>query len=153
MAEDPERGSRLPAAAGQWLPSISMAAVSMILLVDGWPKRTSTLGAGALLVLAWLLSPWFFPRSQADATAREQASEADVPLIYWRAGCVYCLRLRLALGRTGNQAVWVDVSRDDDASARVRSVNDGNETVPTVFVGGSAWVNPAPSAVRSTLAT
>lgn len=128
-----------------------MAGVALIWLADGWSGASTVVGAAVLLVVAWFLSPWFFPHSQRDASAREEAGAAGVPVIYWRPGCAYCLRLRLALRRVGSQAVWVDVSRDDDASARVRSVNDGNETVPTVFVGGSAEVNPAPSWVRSHL--
>lgn len=125
----------------------------MILLLEGWPEVLSTVGSGVLLVLAWLISPWLFPRTQRDATARREASASDVPLIYWRPGCIYCVRLRLALGRPGSQAVWVDVSRDDGASTRVRSVNGGNETVPTVFIDGSAWVNPPPASVRGHLRT
>jgi mycoredoxin len=39
----------------------------------------------------------------------------------------------------------VNIWRDADAAAIVRSVADGNETIPTVvFADGSAWVNPPP---------
>jgi mycoredoxin len=48
------------------------------------------------------------------------------PLIHWRPGCSYCLRMHLALGRMGRKAIWVDVSRDRQASARVRGANGGN---------------------------
>lgn len=130
-----------------------MLGVALILLADGGSEGSSVMGAGVLAGLAWFVSPWFFPRSHSDASAREKAGDGEVPLIYWRPGCIYCVRLRLTLGRLGNQAVWVDVSRDGDASARVRSVNGGDETVPTVFVGGSAWVNPAPASVRGRLTT
>ena len=39
----------------------------------------------------------------------------------------------------------------DAASARVREVNGGDETVPTVFVGSSPQVNPSPQWVRDHL--
>jgi hypothetical protein len=37
----------------------------------------------------------------------------------------------------------VNIWRDPDAAAFVRSVADGNETVPTVTVAGRAMVNPS----------
>lgn len=130
-----------------------LTCAAVIPLVGGSPDVTTVVISGVMLVLACLLSPLLFPRSQADAAARKLAGASEVPLIYWRPGCVYCVRLRLALGRTGNRAVWVDVSRDADASARVRGANNGDETVPTVFLGNSARVNPAPAWVRSRLKT
>lgn len=128
-----------------------MTGVAVLLLARGWSEVGPVAVSGVLLVLAWLVSPWFFPSSQNDVSARNEAHASGVPLIYWRPGCIHCLRLRLALGRTGNRAVWMDVSRDEDASARVRDTNDGDETVPTVFLRESAWVNPSPSWVRNQL--
>jgi len=103
------------------------------------------------VALVLLSTPLVFPRSPGDAQGRVEADARGVPLIYWRPGCTFCIRLRLALGRSGGQAVWVDVRRDPAASARVRSVNDGNETVPTVFWGEEHRTNPPPSWVRSIL--
>jgi inosine-uridine nucleoside N-ribohydrolase len=37
----------------------------------------------------------------------------------------------------------VNIWRDPDAAAFVRSVADGNETVPTVTVAGHSMVNPS----------
>ena len=110
----------------------------------------------ALLVLAVVLlivttTPVAFPRSADDATARRHAAELGVPVIYWRPGCTFCVRLRLALGATGGRAVWVNIRRDPAAAARVRAVNDGNETVPTVFVGDEHRTNPPPAWVRERL--
>lgn len=73
-------------------------------------------------------------------------------VIYHRRGCPFCARLRLVLGRRGQRAVWVDIWADPDAAAYVRSVNDGNETVPTVVIDGQAHTNPPPSRVRAALA-
>lgn len=55
--------------------------------------------------------------------------------------------MRRALRRAGVEAEWVDIWSDDEARARVRSWADGNETVPTVVVGGEVMVAPAPADV------
>jgi len=41
----------------------------------------------------------------------------------------------------------VNIWKGSDAAAFVRSVADGNETVPTVVIDGRAVVNPAPGAI------
>ena len=105
----------------------------------------------AALVLVLTVTPIAFPRSPSDATGRAEAAARGVPLIYWRPGCSFCLRLRLLLGPTGRRAVWVNIRRDPAAAARVRAVNDGNETVPTVFVGEEHRTNPAPAWVQAAL--
>jgi mycoredoxin len=107
--------------------------------------------AVALVVLVLTYTSLGFPRSPGDAAGRAEAEARGVPLIYWRPGCTFCVRLRLVLGTAGHRAVWVNVRRDPAASARVRSVNDGNETVPTVFVGEAHRTNPAPAWVREQL--
>lgn len=109
------------------------------------------LAAVVVLIVVVVSTPVAFPRSPGDAAGRAEAERRGVPLIYWRPGCSFCLRLRFALGAAGRRAVWVNVRRDQAASARVRSVNDGNETVPTVFVGDAHRTNPAPSWVREQL--
>jgi mycoredoxin len=136
----------------RWWLSGWVAAVAVLLPLATAPPSVSDLAvSAAMLVAAWVLSPRFFPASPGDTEARRLAEETGAPVIYWRTGCSYCLRLRLALGRLGSRAVWVDVSADPAASARVRAVSGGNETVPTVFVDGSAAVNPSPSWVRERL--
>lgn len=112
---------------------------------------SAVLFAVSLLLLVVTCTPVAFPRSPGDAAGRAAAEARGVPLIYWRTGCSYCIRLRLVLGPAGRRAVWVNVRRDPAASARVRSVNDGDETVPTVFVGEVHRTNPAPAWVRERL--
>jgi mycoredoxin len=70
-------------------------------------------------------------------------SEQDEIVIYWRPDCVYCLNLLLRLRGTRLRYRKVDIRRDPAAKAFVRSVADGNETVPTVVVAGRALVNPS----------
>ncbi len=134
---------------GRWGASVAIAFVAAA-VVSGDPDVSSLVVGVLLLGLALGLSPLIFPPSPGD-DAGQQAAERGVPAIYWRPGCTYCLRLRASLGLTGRRAVWVDVSRDQDAAARVRSVNRGNETVPTVFLGDQARTNPDPSWVREQL--
>jgi glutaredoxin len=45
----------------------------------------------------------------------------------------------------------VNIWEDPEAAAFVRSVADGNETVPTVVIDGHPMVNPAPSQVVAAL--
>lgn len=71
---------------------------------------------------------------------------ADV-VMYWRPGCVFCIRLRLVLFLNRLRPRRVNIWRDPEAAAFVRSVADGNETVPTVVIDGEAVVNPPPRRV------
>ncbi len=57
------------------------------------------------------------------------------------------LRLGLLLRRV--RIDQVNIWKDPDAAALVRSVADGNETVPTVVIDGEAMVNPTPGQVAS----
>ncbi|MBP0452206.1 MULTISPECIES: glutaredoxin domain-containing protein [unclassified Kitasatospora] len=64
-------------------------------------------------------------------------------VLYWRPGCTYCMKLRFRLAFTRLRYTKVNIWRDPDAAAFVRSVANGNETVPTVTIGGRAMVNPS----------
>ncbi|MGB3256513.1 MAG: glutaredoxin domain-containing protein [Ornithinimicrobium sp.] len=77
----------------------------------------------------------------------------DGVVIYWRPGCGFCARLRSTLGAEGDKATWVNIWEDKDAAAFVRSVNDGNETVPTVVMDGIPVTNPSPTVVQEKLAS
>nr|WP_141819847.1 glutaredoxin domain-containing protein [Ornithinimicrobium humiphilum] len=77
-------------------------------------------------------------------------SERQV-VIYWRPGCGFCQRLKGHLGKDGERAVWVNIWQDEEAAAFVRSVNDGNETVPTVVIDGVPHTNPQPAMVLERL--
>lgn len=61
---------------------------------------------------------------------------------YWRPGCPFCLMLQAELDASSLPVRAVNIWEDPDAAARVREVAGGNETVPTVFVGSRALVNP-----------
>ncbi|MEJ3747931.1 glutaredoxin domain-containing protein [Actinomycetes bacterium KLBMP 9797] len=63
-------------------------------------------------------------------------------VFYTRPRCPFSFRLRRALRRRGLAFREIDIWQDADAAATVRGVANGNETVPTVHVGGQWLVNP-----------
>lgn len=67
----------------------------------------------------------------------------DGVVVYHQPACVYCMKLLTQLRFTRLRYRTVNIWRDPDAAAFVRSVADGNETVPTVTVAGHAMVNPS----------
>lgn len=77
-------------------------------------------------------------------------SERSV-VVYWRPGCGFCARLKNRLGPEREHAHWVNIWEDEEGAAYVRSVNDGNETVPTVVIDGIPHTNPHPDLVRDRL--
>lgn len=85
------------------------------------------------------------PHAEALAHAEQGVT------VYWRPGCPFCTRLRLAVRGDREQARWVNIWQDDEGRAYVASVNDGNETVPTVVIDGVPHTNPDPSLVRDAL--
>jgi mycoredoxin len=60
---------------------------------------------------------------------------------------MFCRRMRLVLWWHRISVRRVNIWQDPDAAAFVRSVADGNETVPTVVIDGRPLVNPAPRQV------
>ncbi|MEV6288230.1 glutaredoxin domain-containing protein [Kribbella sp. NPDC051770] len=105
----------------------------------------------AFAAVGAVLSPLVFPRSTPAAEAERLAAADGRPIIYWRPGCSFCLRLRRKLGRRGRDAHWVNIWSDPAAAATVRALTGGDETVPTVVVGNDHRVNPDPRWVREQL--
>ncbi|MEU1072753.1 MULTISPECIES: glutaredoxin domain-containing protein [unclassified Streptomyces] len=135
------------------LPVLLLLCGSLVatrLIFSGSPGAA----AGLLLVFALLAgvnSPLVFPTS-IDAPEAQRRSLADGrPVVYWRPGCAYCLRLRIRLGSRARRLHWVNIWRDPAGAAVVRAANDGNETVPTVVVAGRPHTNPDPAWVREQL--
>jgi mycoredoxin len=75
------------------------------------------------------------------------SAESDVTqpfTVYSTQWCGYCTRLKKQLKREGVAFAEVDIEQDPSAEQLVKSVNDGNATVPTlVFADGSAMTNPS----------
>ena len=72
--------------------------------------------------------------------------------VYWRPGCPFCSSLKRSLKRRKVPMRLHNIWEDPDAAAVVRAAADGNETVPTVVIGGQALVNPTPQAVEALIA-
>ncbi|WP_436795345.1 glutaredoxin domain-containing protein [Actinospongicola halichondriae] len=61
---------------------------------------------------------------------------------YWRPGCGFCMMLDRKLSKLGIPMDKRNIWDDPEAAATVRSIANGNETVPTVVVGEISMVNP-----------
>ncbi len=125
----------------------------LAVVLAGWEAArghgpTAAVTLLALGVLAWWMSPWRAPGGASQREVDGRPADERGVVVYWRPGCPWCERLRHGLGPDGRDLVtWVDIWRDPEAAAYVRSVNDGDETVPTVLAGGVAHTNPAVSDV------
>jgi len=78
--------------------------------------------------------------------------------VMWRPGCPFCALLLRRLEQTGLAFDRVDIWAEPAAAAWVRTVADGNETVPTVRIAGPdpqlavALVNPSATQVLEQVA-
>lgn len=93
----------------------------------------------------------------APASAPMSASTSTpspVPTVefYWRPGCPFCMLLERSLDKEGVTLAKRNIWDEPEAAAIVRSIADGNETVPTVRVGDTAIVNPSARQVLELLA-
>ena len=70
------------------------------------------------------------------------ATAAEVT-VYTRPGCPFCTSLRAGLRKRELEFREVDIWEDPSAAETVRSIADGNETVPTVVIGDWFAVNPS----------
>ncbi|HSL73529.1 MAG TPA: glutaredoxin domain-containing protein [Ilumatobacteraceae bacterium] len=73
-------------------------------------------------------------------------AEADTPTridLYWRPGCGFCSMLQRKLDKLGIERVEHDIWQDPQDAAIVRRYANGNETVPTVVIGDTGFVNPS----------
>lgn len=104
--------------------------------------------AAAMLLLAWWMAPWRGGRSVRHDDIAALPAERRQVVAYWRPGCAYCTRLRRAVGTRRSAVTWVNIWQDRAAEDFVRSVNDGDATVPTVVIDGEAMTNPNPQTVR-----
>ncbi|TXS36808.1 glutaredoxin domain-containing protein [Streptomyces sp. OR43] len=133
----------------------TLFALCGLLVATGLVLSGSPGEAAALLLMFVLLagmhSSLVFPSSMSAPEAQRRSAVDGRPIVYWRPGCKYCLRLRFRLGRRARQLHWVNIWQDPDGAAAVRAANEGNETVPTVVVAGRSHTNPDPAWVREQL--
>jgi len=74
--------------------------------------------------------------------------------MYTTPWCGYCKRLKSQLDREGIAYDVVDIEQVPEAAQIVESVNDGNQTVPTlVYADGTSMTNPSVIQVKEKLST
>jgi mycoredoxin len=73
-------------------------------------------------------------------------------IMYTRPGCPFSAKLKVKLALARIPYTAVDIWQDEEAAAVVRSVNEGNELVPTVRVGDVFLSNPTLRQVKAALA-
>jgi len=72
----------------------------------------------------------------------------DEPVVYFKPGCPFGIRLRTALTLHRVPHRSVRFRDDEEGAAQVRDVNAGNEISPTVHIAGRWLINPAWREVR-----
>ncbi len=72
---------------------------------------------------------------------------------YWRPGCPFCMMLERSLEKQNVPFTKRNIWDDPDHAATVRSLANGNETVPTVVVGNWFGVNPSANEVIAAMKT
>ena len=78
---------------------------------------------------------------------------AETFTMYTTPWCGYCQRLKGQLDREGIAYDVVDIEQVPEAVQIVESVNDGNQTVPTlVYADGTSMTNPSIMQVKEKLA-
>jgi len=78
---------------------------------------------------------------------------AETFTMYTTPWCGYCQRLKGQLDREGITYDIVDIEQVPEAAQIVESVNNGNQTVPSlVYADGTSMTNPSLMAVKEKLA-
>ncbi|MBB3663167.1 MULTISPECIES: glutaredoxin domain-containing protein [Prauserella salsuginis group] len=72
---------------------------------------------------------------------------------YWRPGCPFCMMLEAQLDATELPVRKINIWEEQGAADRVRAAADGNETVPTVYVGQHSLVNPSMAQLENLVRT
>ena len=73
-------------------------------------------------------------------------------LVYEHPGCPRVYPVRTFLKNAEIEYTYIDIHQDNEAHERVRSINAGNESVPTtVYSDGSTLTEPSSSELRTKL--
>lgn len=133
------------------LPGIAFG-LSMVLSGNLWV-------AAAVSVLGIVAARAILPRyvatltddGSAVATEHGVAGRIEAIEVFWRPGCPFVGGVGRVLDEAGVPTNLRDISENPDDAAIVRSIADGEETVPTLIVGPVALVNPSARLVMATL--
>jgi mycoredoxin len=80
-----------------------------------------------------------------------EAHDKPQVVLFWRPGCGFCVRLARALDALDIEPELRNIWEEPDAAEFVRSVNRGNELVPTIVVGDVVLSNPFADEVSKAL--
>ena len=112
-----------------------------------------------LLLLVAVSVPLYMYRSSKTTAVVESEHQVPIPEgglqaieYFWRPGCPFCARLTSGLESAGIPVNARNIWENPDDAAVVRSIADGNETVPTVIIGPVGLVNPSVKQVEAALA-
>ena len=78
-------------------------------------------------------------------------TDTERPTVFWRPGCGFCVMLERGLRKADVDYERRNIWEDPEAAELVRTVNGGNETVPTVVIGTDVYTNPSVSTVLERL--
>ena len=82
----------------------------------------------------------------------ETAPESTKIILYGHAACPQMPAARAMLNQSNAPYEYVNIRQDDEARQRVREINSGYESVPTlVFPDGSTLTEPSAGALRARL--
>ena len=102
------------------LTAICGVLIAAAKLSDGAPVAAAII-LSIFAGLAFAVSPGFFPRHERAADVLADGR----PVVYWRPGCPFCLRLRAQLGPDSARLHWVDIWQDPEGAAAVRAITGG----------------------------
>lgn len=95
-----------------------------------------------------------YPADNPEAQFDGDNDRVDDIVVFWRPGCGYCSGLLREMEHFEVAYTAVNIWQEPEAAAVVRSIARGNETVPTVLVGGAVGlVNPTVHDVLAAAAT
>ena len=86
-------------------------------------------------------------------TPRRTGPDSTEVVVYWRPGCPFCTRLLRWIDRNQVAVQRRNIWEDPDAADAVRAITGGDETVPTVVIGGLHLVNPSPRTLSTAVGT
>lgn len=76
----------------------------------------------------------------------------DTIIVYGHQSCPSLRPVKGFLSQSKVKFEYIDIHKDGDAAARVREINNGNESVPTlVFPDGSSLTEPSVGKLQSKL--
>jgi hypothetical protein len=139
----------------RWKPALINGGSGLAVITLGWlvEDRLSwpVLVAGVIaLGWGWWVSP--MRRARPHVPHADAAADAGPygPIVYWRPGCSYCMKLRRELDPDErDQVTWVNVMADRDASRYIRRFHDGRMVTPTAVNGRGRQIEATASQIRA----